>query len=248
MIDHFSPRARPANFEEHQIVHCASEDEWRWVAVAFQGERRARLRRTGPNALRPVPGQVEPVALNDPHRDRAPHRTSYVCGSFLIDRFWLSVLNAARQHQGKASLAAGDAWRATVPPGSSSEVLPAVQRVRAAPGELRKTACYDSHMMNSRTVVESLSSSDLLSATRELVHKSRGVEAELLVHLGEIDERRLYLDRAFSSMFAFCVGELGFSEDAAYSRIHLARAARRLPVILEAVRSGQVHLTGLRLL
>jgi len=102
-------------------------------------------------------------------------------------------------------------------------------------------------MMNSRTV-ESLSSSDLLSATRELVHKSRGMEAELLVHLGEIDERRLYLDRAFSSMFAFCVGELGFSEDAAYNRIHLARAARRLPVILEAVRSGQVHLTGLRLL
>jgi hypothetical protein len=74
------------------------------------------------------------------------------------------------------------------------------------------------------------------------------VEAELLVHLGEIDERRLYLDRAFSSMFAFCVGELGFSEDAAYNRIHLARAARRLPVILEVVRSGQVHLTGLRLL
>jgi hypothetical protein len=63
-------------------------------------------------------------------------------------------------------------------------------------------------MMNSRTVVESLSASDLLSATRELVRKSRGVEAELLVHLGEIDERRLYLDRAFSSMFAFCVGEL----------------------------------------
>ncbi len=126
--------------------------------------------------------------------------------------------------------------------------LPALQRVRTAAGELRKTACYDHHMINSRTVVESLSSSDLLSATRELVHKSRGVDAELLVYLGEIDERRLYLDRAFSSMFAFCVGELGFSEDAAYSRIHLARAARRLPVILEVVRSGQVHLTGLRLL
>src|SRR5712692_2025550 len=71
MIDHFSPRARPANFEEHQIVHCASEDERRWVAVAFQGERRARLRRTAPDALRPVPEQVEPVALNHPHRGRA---------------------------------------------------------------------------------------------------------------------------------------------------------------------------------
>src|SRR5216684_4381486 len=49
-------------------------------------------------------------------------------------------------------------------------------------------------------------------------------------------------------MFAFCVGELGFSEDVACNRINLARAARCMPVILEAVRSGQVHLAGLRLL
>ncbi len=80
------------------------------------------------------------------------------------------------------------------------------------------------------------------------MRKSHGVEAALLVHLGEIDERKLYLDWAFSSMFAFCVGELGFSEDVACNRINVARAARRMPVILEAVRSGQVHLAGLRLL
>jgi len=72
--------------------------------------------------------------------------------------------------------------------------------------------------MNSRTIVESLSASELLSATQELVRKSRGFEVELLVHLGEIDERRLYLDRAFSSMFAFCVGELGFSAPAPHPR------------------------------
>jgi len=103
-------------------------------------------------------------------------------------------------------------------------------------------------MMNSQTVVEALSSPDLLSATRKLVHTSRGVEVELLLHLGEIDARKHFIDQAFSSMFAFCVGEYGFSEDAAYSRITLARAARRLPAILEAVRSGRVHMTGLRLL
>ena len=93
-------------------------------------------------------------------------------------------------------------------------------------------------MMNSRIVVESLSSSDLRSATRELVRGSHGVEAALLVHLGEIDERKLYLDWAFSSMFAFCVGELSFSEDVACNRINVARAARRRPVILEAAAAG----------
>src|SRR5712692_5270136 len=92
-----------------------------------------------------------------------------------------------------------------------------------------------------------LSNADLLAATRELARKSQGIEADLLVHLGEIDERRLYLDCAFPSMFAFCVGELGFSEDAAYNRITVARAARCFPEVIDAIRSGRVHLAGLRL-
>lgn len=103
-------------------------------------------------------------------------------------------------------------------------------------------------MANPRYGLEVLSSADLLDATRELIKKSRAIEAELLVHLDEIDQRKLYLERAFPSMFAFCVDELGFSEDAAYSRILVARAGRRLPALFEALRSGQVHLAGLRLL
>src|SRR5207245_1341237 len=104
------------------------------------------------------------------------------------------------------------------------------------------------HMMNSTVVVEALSSSDLRSATWELLRRSHGLDAALLVHLGEIEQRKLYLDWSFSSMFAYCVGELGFSEDVACNRISLARAARRMPIILEVLRSGKVHLAGLRLL
>ena len=96
--------------------------------------------------------------------------------------------------------------------------------------------------------IASMSNDALLSATRELAVRSNALEADLLVLLGEIDERKLYLDRAFSSMFAFCTGELGFSEAAAYNRIQVARAARRFPALIEAVRSGRVHLAGLRLL
>jgi hypothetical protein len=103
-------------------------------------------------------------------------------------------------------------------------------------------------MINLQKSVEAMSSSDLLSATETLVRTSRGTEADLLVHLGEIDERKLYLPRSYRSMFAFCVGEYGFSEDVTCYRIAVARAARRLPLILEAVRSGQVHLAGLRVL
>src|SRR5438067_2758747 len=103
-------------------------------------------------------------------------------------------------------------------------------------------------MMNSQEGVALLRDPDLLARPHDLIGQSHCTEANLLVHLGEIDQRKLYLERAFPSMFAFCVGELGFSEDAAYSRILVARAARRLPAVIEAMRSGQVHLSGLRLL
>src|SRR5947209_6339063 len=96
--------------------------------------------------------------------------------------------------------------------------------------------------------LSSLSNADLLSATHELASKSCAVEADLLLHLGEVDERKLYLERAHPSMFAFCTRELGFSEGAAYNRIFVARAARKLPALIDTARTGRVHVTGLRLL
>jgi hypothetical protein len=41
---------------------------------------------------------------------------------------------------------------------------------------------------------------------------------------------------------------LGFSDGAAYNRLGVARAGRRWPAVLDALRSGAVHLSGLRVL
>src|SRR4051812_3737963 len=96
--------------------------------------------------------------------------------------------------------------------------------------------------------LQSLSSPDLLAATRALARRSSIVEADLLLHLAEIDDRKLYLGTIYPSMFAFCLEELGFSEDVAYNRMMVARAARRFPALVDALRQGKVHLAGLRLL
>jgi hypothetical protein len=103
-------------------------------------------------------------------------------------------------------------------------------------------------MIDTNPAISVMNDDDLLACTRELVRKSRATEVELLLHLAEIDERRLYAEHAYSSMHVFCVRELGFSDDAAYNRIGVARAARRWPAILEALGSGEVHLAGLRVL
>lgn len=96
--------------------------------------------------------------------------------------------------------------------------------------------------------LQQLSNAALFVSTRRVVAAERAVTADLLLHLGEIDARRLYLDHAYPSLFAFCVGELGFSEDVAFNRIQVARLARRFPEVVEALRNGRVHLAGLRLL
>jgi len=103
-------------------------------------------------------------------------------------------------------------------------------------------------MIDTNPAITVMNDDDLLACTRELVRKSCATEAELLLYLAEIDERKLYAERAFPSMHVFCVKELGFSEGAAYNRIGVARAARRWPAVLEALGSGAVHLAGLRVL
>jgi hypothetical protein len=103
-------------------------------------------------------------------------------------------------------------------------------------------------MIDTNPAIAVMNDDDLLACTRELARQSCATEAELVLHLAEIDDRKLYAERAFPSMHVFCVKELGFSDGAAYNRIGVARAARRWPAVLDALRTGAVHLSGLRVL
>ena len=72
--------------------------------------------------------------------------------------------------------------------------------------------------------------------------------ALLLAHIAEIEQRKLYADEGYDSMRAFCVGEWGLCEYAAYRRIGAARAAREFPAIFEAVATGRLNLTAVNVL
>ena len=81
------------------------------------------------------------------------------------------------------------------------------------------------------------------SVAQDGPHTARQVEL-----MAEVERRRLFAPAGYPSMFAFCIGELHLSEDAAYKRIRVARAARRSPRVLVALAEGHVHLSGLTLL
>jgi hypothetical protein len=88
----------------------------------------------------------------------------------------------------------------------------------------------------------------LLADLASLVSADRQTTAMLLAHIAEIDARDLFAPAACTSMHAYCVRVLHLSEDAAFKRIRAARAARKFPVLFEAVADGRLHLTAIGLL
>jgi len=99
--------------------------------------------------------------------------------------------------------------------------------------------------MEHKRPLQSIPDDDLLRRLAELTQQSRRVEADLVAHIGEVDERRLYAREASPSMFVYCTDVLHLSEAEAYLRITVARASREHPMLLTLLGDGRLHLTGI---
>ncbi len=99
--------------------------------------------------------------------------------------------------------------------------------------------------MEHQRPLESVPDDELLRRLAELLQQSRGVESDLVAHIAEVDERRLYAREASFSMFAYCTEVLHLSEAEAYLRIEAARASRKHPMFLTMLGDGRLHLTGI---
>ena len=96
--------------------------------------------------------------------------------------------------------------------------------------------------------VARLGDQELIESLQRLLAQERGVHARLLVHIAEVDARGLYRERAYSSMFDYCVQALHMSEAEAYLRIRAARLSREFPRVLDMLQAGELHLSALKLL
>ena len=93
-----------------------------------------------------------------------------------------------------------------------------------------------------------LSDAALLEGLDRVVGSGRRALAHLLAHLCEVEDRRIHLDAGYSSMFAYCVSRLGFSEDEAARRIEVARIARAAPIVFTRIAEGRLSLSAAALL
>ena len=93
--------------------------------------------------------------------------------------------------------------------------------------------------------LQSIPDDELLHRLAGLMSQSRRVEADIVVHIAEVDERRLYAREALPSMFAYCTDVLHLSEAEAYLRIAAARASREHPMLLPMLADDRLHLTAI---
>jgi hypothetical protein len=93
-----------------------------------------------------------------------------------------------------------------------------------------------------------LSDRELLRGLVGLVATERKCVARVVAYLVEVEERRLHLVDACSSLFDFCRRRLGLSEGEAFRRITAARLVQRFPTILGRIERGELHLSALALL
>ncbi len=92
--------------------------------------------------------------------------------------------------------------------------------------------------------LKSISDKALISSIRKLSYTERKTVLEILVHLIEIDRRKLYLPRGYSSLYEFCTGYLGYSESTAVRRIRVARLVRDFPESYRLLASGRIAMSN----
>jgi hypothetical protein len=92
-----------------------------------------------------------------------------------------------------------------------------------------------------------LSDRELLSRVKDLVSRERAVTLEVLLHLIEVERRRLHLGLGYPSMFEYCMQHLGYSGSAAARRIRAARCVRHYPEVYGLLEKNEVTLITISL-
>lgn len=93
-------------------------------------------------------------------------------------------------------------------------------------------------------MIKNFSDKKLVSEAKRLVGEERKVLVSILTLLQEIERRKLFSDFKCSSLFDFCVKELGYSESQAQRRILAMRLVRDFPEVEEKIASGALSLTN----
>lgn len=93
--------------------------------------------------------------------------------------------------------------------------------------------------------LNTLSDNKLIFDLKNLVSREREILSQVLWHLKEIDQRKLYARESCGSLFEYCVKALKYSEGQAGRRVSACRLLREMPEITSKIENGTLNLTQL---
>src|ERR1035437_7745264 len=83
----------------------------------------------------------------------------------------------------------------------------------------------------------------LIDDLKALVQKEKALTHLVLDYLREVESRKLFLARGYSSLYSFCTEFLNYSEQEAQIRIQAMRLVKTMPIIEEKIKMGELSLS-----
>src|SRR5216684_3833465 len=93
--------------------------------------------------------------------------------------------------------------------------------------------------------MESISARDLDRRLADLVRSERHLVVQFVVELAAFAKRELYRELGYTSLFYYCVRQLGLSKSSAFRRSEVARLIARFPVIADRLAEGRLSIRAL---
>jgi hypothetical protein len=93
--------------------------------------------------------------------------------------------------------------------------------------------------------MESISARDLDRRLADLVRSERHLVVQFVVELAGFAKRELYRELGYTSLFYYCVRQLGLSKSSAFRRSEVARLIGRFPVIADRLAEGRLSIRAL---
>src|ERR1700687_3135413 len=93
--------------------------------------------------------------------------------------------------------------------------------------------------------MESITARDLDRRLADLVRSERHLVVQCVVDLASFAKLELYRDLGYTSLFYYCVRQLGLSKSSAFRRSEVARLIARFPVIADRLSAGRLSIRAL---
>lgn len=78
--------------------------------------------------------------------------------------------------------------------------------------------------------IQNTSNDKLILNFENLVRTERKITHVVLLHIAEIEERKIYAELGYDGMYSYLTRGMGYSEGSAYRRLQSARLLKQVPL------------------